>query len=126
MARITATLHAAHYFHKDLYLCHFFLDLDRLERDGRPSRIVLIDLHRLGVHRICARLVAVEGSRAIVVLDIGRRRESMIATVSVLAVTTRGSCPIAFARLAERLVRYRAARYGRHNRKRRQGRASGQ
>src|SRR5262249_49752768 len=49
---ITATLNGARLFHKDLYLCHFFLDLDRLERDGHPSRLVLIDLHRLSSHRL--------------------------------------------------------------------------
>ena len=31
IARITATLHAARAFHKDLYLCHFFVDHDALK-----------------------------------------------------------------------------------------------
>ena len=61
MARIAATLHAARLFHKDLYLCHFFLDLDRLERDGRTIRLVLIDLHRLSSRRLVAGLAAMEG-----------------------------------------------------------------
>lgn len=52
MARITATLHAARIFHKDLYLCHFYLDLERLRHDPHDVRISLIDLHRLGEHRI--------------------------------------------------------------------------
>ena len=53
MARITATLHAARVFHKDLYLCHFFLD-PRSTRAGRPATpsSVLIDLHRLEEHRL--------------------------------------------------------------------------
>ncbi|HEV3166883.1 MAG TPA: lipopolysaccharide kinase InaA family protein [Isosphaeraceae bacterium] len=48
MAAITATLHGAGYFHKDLYLCHFFLDMSALDRPGR--KLSLIDLHRLGCH----------------------------------------------------------------------------
>ena len=49
MAEITAKLHAAHAFHKDLYLCHFFLDRRPDAAPGR--RLCLIDLHRLAVHR---------------------------------------------------------------------------
>jgi heptose I phosphotransferase len=51
MARIASTLHRAKMFHKDLYLCHFFLDLDRLEQNPLDVRLVLIDLHRLEEHK---------------------------------------------------------------------------
>ena len=49
LAEITARLHGARAFHKDLYLCHFYLDLGRLKAEG--GRFTLIDLHRMGVHR---------------------------------------------------------------------------
>jgi heptose I phosphotransferase len=49
MAEIAAKLHSAHAFHKDLYLCHFFLDRGPDAQPGR--RLCLIDLHRLAVHR---------------------------------------------------------------------------
>ena len=49
MAEITAKLHRARAFHKDLYLCHFYLDRRALEA-GTLS-LHLIDLHRLGEHR---------------------------------------------------------------------------
>jgi heptose I phosphotransferase len=51
IARITAALHNVHVFHKDLYLCHFYLDRERLRLDPSSVRLVLIDLHRLGEHR---------------------------------------------------------------------------
>jgi len=50
VAEISARLHNARAFHKDLYLCHFFLDLDRLQEPG--NRLTLIDLHRLAVHKL--------------------------------------------------------------------------
>ena len=116
IARITATLHGAHYFHKDLYLCHFFLDLDGLEREGRPSRIVLIDLHRLGAHRV--------GRDWWRWKDLG---QLLFSTYGVAGIDDRDrvrfwcyykrQTAIPFARWQERLVRFRAARYGRHNRK---------
>jgi heptose I phosphotransferase len=52
MVRITTTLHRANLFHKDFYLCHFFLDLERATEQA-PC-LTLIDLHRLGKHPITA------------------------------------------------------------------------
>jgi heptose I phosphotransferase len=52
MAEIAAKLHRAHAFHKDLYLCHFFLDGTGDGSQGR--RLCLIDLHRLAIHRLTA------------------------------------------------------------------------
>ena len=49
MAGIAARLHRAHAYHKDLYLCHFFLD-STTQEPGR--RLTLIDLHRLAEHRL--------------------------------------------------------------------------
>jgi heptose I phosphotransferase len=49
-AVIAATLHRARVFHKDLYLCHYFLDMARIDQAGR--RLALIDLHRLAEHTI--------------------------------------------------------------------------
>ena len=49
MAETAARLHNARVFHKDLYLCHYFLDLARRDEPGR--RLALIDLHRLAEHR---------------------------------------------------------------------------
>ncbi len=50
MAGIAARLHGARVYHKDLYLCHFFLDPSLSSRPGH--RLTLIDLHRLGEHRV--------------------------------------------------------------------------
>lgn len=49
LAAIVARLHGASLFHKDLYLCHVFLDPALTDPPGR--RLTLIDLHRLGRHR---------------------------------------------------------------------------
>jgi heptose I phosphotransferase len=58
MARLARLLHDRRHFHKDLYLCHFFihpLDTQRL-RDNWRGRVVLIDLHRLAHHRLTWRI----------------------------------------------------------------------
>jgi heptose I phosphotransferase len=58
MARLARLLHDRRHFHKDLYLCHFFihtLDTQRLP-ESWCGRVVLIDLHRLTQHRWTWRL----------------------------------------------------------------------
>jgi hypothetical protein len=52
IARIAARLHTARVFHRDLYLCHFYLDRDRFDADGAKTSIALIDLHRLAKHTL--------------------------------------------------------------------------
>lgn len=53
MARLSHLLHDRRCFHKDLYLCHFYVhekDLRDPPADWR-GRVVMIDLHRLARHR---------------------------------------------------------------------------
>jgi hypothetical protein len=52
MARLTRELHLRRCFHKDLYLCHFYIPkADTLAQpDEWRGRVHLIDLHRLGHH----------------------------------------------------------------------------
>jgi heptose I phosphotransferase len=52
MASIAARLHNAQLFHKDFYLCHFFIALP--PGDPVTGGLELIDLHRLGEHRLTA------------------------------------------------------------------------
>jgi heptose I phosphotransferase len=115
LARITATLHAAGLFHKDLYLCHFFLDVERLPLDGRVPRVVLIDLHRLGHHPIWPAWWRGK--------DLG---QLLFSTYGVDGIDDRDRqrfwrcyrrlTPLAQARWQARFIRFRAARYARHNR----------
>lgn len=52
LAETVARLHRASLFHKDLYLCHVFIDPELTAPTGR--RLTLIDLHRLGRHPLSA------------------------------------------------------------------------
>lgn len=115
MARIAATLHSAKLFHKDLYLCHFFLDLDRIGRDPRDVRLVLIDLHRLTASRI--------GPAWLRWKDLG---QLLFSTFGVDGVEDRDRvrfwrlyrrrCPLSASKWQARIVAFRAGRYRAHNR----------
>jgi hypothetical protein len=58
MARLTRELHLRHWFHKDLYLCHFYIP--RADTQAEPTnwsgRTHLIDLHRLCHHPLTWRV----------------------------------------------------------------------
>ena len=118
VARIVATLHRACVFHKDLYLCHFFLDPGRALPASGPPGLTLIDLHRLKQHRYLADwwrwkdlaqlLYSTDGVAGITPRDCARfwkcyRRLTGIKRPALDAW----------------IVRFRTARYREHNRKRR-------
>jgi heptose I phosphotransferase len=51
VARLAAELHRRRHFHKDLYLCHFYVaEEDTARLPDWRGRVRLIDLHRLGHH----------------------------------------------------------------------------
>jgi hypothetical protein len=51
MADIVVRLHGLGRYHKDLYLCHFYVaETDTARVPDWPGRVRLIDLHRLGHH----------------------------------------------------------------------------
>jgi heptose I phosphotransferase len=112
MAEITAALHRARVFHKDLYLCHFFLDEARVRESGR--RLALIDLHRLGEHRwwpdrwrwkdLGQLLYSTEGVAGITPRDALR-----------FWVHYRRLVPLRSPRRQLRMVAWKAARYLKHN-----------
>jgi heptose I phosphotransferase len=59
MARLTRLLHDRRCFHKDLYLCHFYVaraDAEAAPAGGWAGRVYLIDLHRLARHPLAWRL----------------------------------------------------------------------
>jgi heptose I phosphotransferase len=51
LARLAAELHRRRHFHKDLYLCHFYVaEEDTACMPEWRGRVQMIDLHRLGHH----------------------------------------------------------------------------
>jgi heptose I phosphotransferase len=58
LARLTRELHLRRRFHKDLYLCHFYILRTDIESEPAAwkGRVHMIDLHRLGRHSWTWRL----------------------------------------------------------------------
>ena len=113
MAATVARLHAAHAFHKDLYLCHFFLPASG-GQPGGGGRLCLIDLHRLAVHRWSGPRWRNK--------DLG---QLLFSTIGVAGVDDRDRLRfwkhyrrrmrLALPKVEARLIRGKAALYARHN-----------
>jgi heptose I phosphotransferase len=111
MAAISARLHASRSFHKDLYLCHYFLDPDL----PAGHRLTLIDLHRLGTHHwmpwrwrwkdLGQLLYSTEGVAGLDDRDRLRFWKHY-----------RAGLKLSWPRLEARAIRAKAARYLAHNR----------
>jgi heptose I phosphotransferase len=118
MATITAALHRSRLFHKDLYLCHFFLDPKSSAAGTERPTLNVIDLHRLEEHRylgdwwrwkdLAQLLFSTEGVTDISVRDRARFWKLYCRYAGIKRPA-----------LHARIVRLRAARYSEHNRKRR-------
>jgi heptose I phosphotransferase len=115
LARLTRALHDRRLFHKDLYLCHFFIHQDdtRTIPDWR-GKVQLIDLHRLGRHPWTWRLWQAK--------DLGQ----LVFSSDIEEITPRDRWRfwVAYAgterhrrmgRLLRRLVMHKWRRYRRHN-----------
>lgn len=48
---IARRLHSMHFYHKDLYLCHYYVEKPQIA-DQAPGPLTLIDFHRFARHRL--------------------------------------------------------------------------
>jgi hypothetical protein len=121
MARLARLLHERRTFHKDLYLCHFYIRAeDTFRLPAWHGRVHLIDLHRLRRHRLTWPVWLFK--------DLG----GLLYSADVDGVTCRDQLRFWHAYLQRQRptlaqgwlawgVRQKAARYRRHNQKRRKG-----
>jgi hypothetical protein len=112
LARLARLLHDRKAFHKDLYLCHFYVreDHTRSIPESWQGNVMVIDLHRLARHSVTAAWWRVK--------DLAQ----LLYSSEVAGVTVRDR--LAFwrayggGRPLGRLVRLKWKLYRRHNRKR--------
>lgn len=117
MARIGRLLHDRRCFHKDFYLCHFYI------REGETARIpetwfngvVLIDLHRLARHPVLWRVFQVKDLAQLVFsseIDGVSPTDRLAFWRAYRGPGARGTWAERFLR---RLVQWKWQRYRRHN-----------
>jgi heptose I phosphotransferase len=120
VARLTRALHGRRWFHKDLYLCHFYVPRADAVGGCVPAwrgRVHLIDLHRLGRHPWTWRLWQVKDLAQLLY-------SSEVAGVDARDRVRFWRCYLGGGRrtLAGRWLRWwvrlKWGRYRRHNRKR--------
>jgi len=120
LARLTRALHDRRHFHKDLYLCHFFIrEEDTHAVPEWRGRVSLIDLHRLAHHPWTWRLWQAK--------DLGQ----LLFSADLEGITARDRLRFwrayqgagrrgAAAGLLRRLILFKYWNYRRHNDKRKE------
>jgi heptose I phosphotransferase len=119
MARLAHALHDRCYFHKDLYLCHFYVPRNATGTvlKSFTGLLHLIDLHRLGHHRWtwpwwqAKDLSQLLYSSETAGVDV---RDRLVFWRAYMAAAGKGPA----AGLLGRWIRFKAERYRRHNRRR--------
>jgi heptose I phosphotransferase len=124
LARVVALLHEGGWFHKDLYLCHFYVPVSSVHQAGvRRGEVYMIDLHRLGRHRLTRAWWQVK--------DLGQ----LLYSSFILGVTARDRLRFwkyycralgvaGKRRWLLRLIEWKASRYRDHNQKQKRSAAA--
>lgn len=118
MARLSRELHRRRHYHKDLYLCHFYVaEADTRRVPGWRGRVWMIDFHRLGRHRWTWPVwLAKDLAQLLHSSDVpGVTVRDRLHFWRVYFGDRRGSWPV---RLLRRWVRLRCWFYDRHHRRR--------
>jgi hypothetical protein len=113
IAAIVHKLHGQSRFHKDLYLCHFYIEADlTAQLPSWAGRVFLIDLHRLGHHPVSHSVWQIK--------DLAQ----LLYSSEISGITDRDRLRFwslyrqgRRAPFLERLVRLKWQRYRKHNRK---------
>jgi heptose I phosphotransferase len=125
LARLIARLHGLRRFHKDLYLCHFFISERTIYRQPADwnREIAMIDLHRLAHHPMTATWWRLKDlAQLLYSSDIrGVTPRDRLRFARAYAGPDRHSLRWRFLRWA---VGIRWRKYQRHNRTRRMSRAA--
>jgi heptose I phosphotransferase len=115
LARLARRLHDGRYFHKDLYLCHFYIPEEATRTHPTWRECVhVIDLHRLGRHPWTWRVWQVKDLAQLAFsseIDGVEGRDRLRFWRAYLGAVRQAHA----ARWLRRLVLFKWRRYGRHN-----------
>jgi heptose I phosphotransferase len=117
MARLARLIHDQKVFHKDLYLCHFYIRADDAKNppEDWTNRVIVIDLHRLARHRLTGLWWKIKDLAQLLYSS-----EIPGVTARDRLMFWRAYCGAKHRAFLARLVHWKWRQYRRHNRKRKE------